>query len=140
MLDLEDLLAEFLLLLVGLSDLLLVLRAVLLKVIKELLVGSLVLALASAAVASASGHMLGAQLAKSGELLLNLLKFHLAILVNLAGLFFEDLLDFGLETAHIVAVVLLDDLLQLGLLLLQLRLVDVGLHVGLGLLGGFGKT
>ena len=84
--------------------------------------------------------MLGAQLAKSGELLLNLLKFHLAILVNLAGLFFEDLLDFGLETAHIVAVVLLDDLLQLGLLLLQLRLVDVGLHVGLGLLGGFGKT
>ena len=70
----------------------------------------------------AARNMIGAQLVQCLELLLYLLQLLLALFVHLGRLLLKDLLDLGLQAAHIVPVVLLNDLLELSFLALQLGL------------------
>ena len=59
------------------------------------------------------------------ELFLDLVQFCLSLLINFLDLSLENPINLSLEPAHVIAVVLLDDELELGLLSLQLRLADV---------------
>ena len=54
------------------------------------------------------------------ELVLDLTNFLLPLLFEPICLIVQDIVDFGFEAGHVVAVVLLDDLLQLGLFALDL--------------------
>ena len=59
---------------------------------------------------------------QSAELTLDIVQFSLAFMVDLLDFFLEYFGDFGLELAHGVAIVALDDLLELGLLVLNVCL------------------
>lgn len=76
-------------------------------------------------VAALTGHVALTELIQRRKLLLDFILLDLALFVNLVGLDFEKLLDLGLETAHVIAVVLSDDLLKLGLLSLDLGVADM---------------
>ena len=118
LLSLVDFLAEALLLHVRLLNCCLVIFTVALEVLQQFVVGRHIFISAATTMPSAARYVISAQLVQRLELLLDLFEFHVALLVHLTGLFLEDFLDLNLQAAHIVAVILLDNLLELSFLAL----------------------
>ena len=125
LLELADLVSEPLLLRVGVSDLRLILLTVALEVLQKLLIRRhVVLALELASVAGASRDVIRAELVQRFELFLNLVQLFLSLFIDLLSFSFESPVDFLLEGAHVVAIVLLDRGLQISFLPLELRFSD----------------
>ena len=126
LLKLADLVSEPLLLNVGLSDLCLILLTEALEVLKKPLVSChVVLTLHLASVPGASRDVIRAEFMQRFEFFLDLVQLCLSLFIDLLSFGFENPVDFLLEPTHVVAIVLLNHELQLGLLPLELRLSDM---------------
>ena len=126
LLELADLISKLLLLNVGLSDLRLILLTIALEVLKKSFVRRhIVLSLKLAPVPGASRDVIRAEFMQRFELFLNLVQFCLSLFIDLFSFSFENPVDFLLESAHVIAIVLLNHELQLGFLPLELRFSDM---------------
>ena len=126
LLELADLVSELLLFNVGLSDLRLILLTVALEVLQKSLIRRyVVLALQLASVSGASRDVICAEFMQRFEFFLDLVQLCLSLFIDLLSFGLENPVDFLLEPTHVVAIVLLNHKLQLGLLPLELCLSNM---------------
>ena len=136
LLHLTDLPSDGLLLSVSFFDFLFVLFTVPFEVLEKLLIGS-ICAVGSLGllVTRSPSDVLLRKLGQSLKLRLNLFQLGKSLVVDFAGLSFENVFDLGFEAAHVVPVVFLDHLLELSFLALQISFSDKILaHTGVCIL------